>query len=710
MHSPMKTFLSCLFHLWLVVPFSATLASVDPPRPDLTGTELLESDLDGIATALEFMANRPLTSAEKGRLWVAFAQSARQTLPAERQTALTQLREMFRQIAAARGQGHEEMFREMLRKAFVQSAQAEAADPTSPVLLELLAGQPPAGKGSGLRESAPANGPPSTAVGTSSTASGTNTATVPGVAAPPGEVLAISGPTVKLQGLVLPDAIAVAILELGELGKSEPVQTLWQTVSQVQPMLPENLSKLWSKLGIDPGRDLRFLVFSVSARASTLAVIGQIEPSRIIELASSEGMTLAATQNMGIPVYQAVSSPQGSGANLAVAFPEQGVLLGTPEAVAAALASTGGSTPSIIPPGEGILLTVALAGLQQVRTPQTGAQQGQAPAAQAMRNIRTLLLRLNAVNGVEIALDATFSDASAANLVHATIQQALSQLKVQTEKPDLQELAGSVTLARGGAGLGLRLPISKRLTRKLVRQLQRKLTAKPMQHPETGVTLQLPQAPYAWVLQPGQGGQASTFQAKLPYGYGAISVVKADLGPNAWSSTIQQVADWQKQNLGEQTLLSSRVSKEGETEVHLMETKMGGYQYFSVQFFRDAMEQNEYKRFLITLSGWSQPMDYPFVKEETDFVASRLLAPGAPAPPAQAGRQPAPQGGYGPGQAGRSGTSSTAAALLKQQQEMMNQQQYFTMMSNMLNMQHQTSMAIIHNMGSGYTYEYEYGP
>jgi hypothetical protein len=35
---------------------------------------------------------------------------------------------------------------------------------------------------------------------------------------------------------------------------------------------------------------------------------------------------------------------------------------------------------------------------------------------------------------------------------------------------------------------------------------------------------------------------------------------------------------------------------------------------------------------------------------------------------------------------------------------MQRKQQNYTMMSNMLHMQHQTNMMIIHNMGNGWTY------
>ena len=69
-------------------------------------------------------------------------------------------------------------------------------------------------------------------------------------------------------------------------------------------------------------------------------------------------------------------------------------------------------------------------------------------------------------------------------------------------------------------------------------------------------------------------------------------------------------------------------------------------------------------------------------REEMDFIVSRILEP----PPEE--------------------TKSDSRDYLKAMEALNRQQQTYQMMSNMLQMQHETSMAIIHNMGSGWHYEY----
>jgi hypothetical protein len=483
----------------------------------------------------------------------------------------------------------------------------------------------------------------------------------------------------ELSSVVLPDALLAVVLDLRLLRSSTRLQELWNAATLAQPEVRTQIAALEAGLGIKLEEDLDAVVLSTSAKGSVLAFVGRLPEAKIVEAARGEKLTVTKDAAASVPLYLAKAE---KGEPLALAFPPRALLLGAEADVRATLGSNAPrEAASLLTAGGPHLLAASLAGVDRLLAEQAKTQPtppaASTPAAQAVQKLSSLSAGLDLDRKLDLFLRAGFSTQEAATTLQQVFQQAIEQTAASPD-PQAREAAKGMKLGLEGSTLSLTLGLSAAQMAHIVRDAQRDITAQKVTHVETGLELRLPRMPSAWTLQPAQDKFGSFWKAALPKGDGFVRVQSYDISkePN-W--TIEKEAEDLAKRVQGAAVLANRFVEAGGTKAHCLEVSEGTSRHRYEQFAKDGK--------LYLLIGSTNEGSFHRLGEEMDFIVGQILEP-----PAQQGTSPA----------------ESTAALLKASAELQRQNLNYQIMSNILQMQHETSMAIIYNMGGGYHYEYRY--
>lgn len=491
-----------------------------------------------------------------------------------------------------------------------------------------------------------------------------------------------AGPVVssaELQAAVLPDALFVAVLDLRLVRGSGRLQELWRAMTLAQPDLPTQLVQLEAGLGMKLGQDLDAIVLSGSQTGAVLAFIGRLPEEPIVAAARGEKLEVSKDAASAVPLY--LAKPEAGDA-LALAFPRRALLLGPEADVRATLGSPAPRQAAALAAAGGPhLLSFALCGVDRLLAEEAKASGTPQPApedaaARALQKLSSLSLALDLDKKLELSLQAGFSVQDAAAALHQAFSQALGQAAA-AQDASTREMLQAVRLGLDGSNLTLAFGLTAAQTGRISRDAQRGITATEATHAETGLKLHLPRLPHAWTLQqPEQDQFGSYWKAALPKGDGFLRVQSWDLSQETgW--TLEKEAEGLVQRLQKQKILVNRFIEAGGSRAHLVEAEEGLARHRYEQFAKDGK--------LYLLIGSSAEGPFRRLGEEMDFLVAQVLEP-----PAQA----------------ETSSDDSMTALLKASRDLQLQQLRFQTMSNILRMQHETSMSIIYNMGGGWRYEY----
>ena len=497
---------------------------------------------------------------------------------------------------------------------------------------------------------------------------------VPAQPTPPPASLGLA----ELQALVVPDALLVAVLDLRAMRGSSRLRELWAAMLLAEPDLPKQLGALETGLGVRLDEDLDALVLSSSAKGSVLALAGRLPEAKIVEAARGEKLTVTRDSTSVPPLYLARGE---KGAPVALGFAAQGLVIGAEADVRATLGSTGGREPAaLVARAGGHLICIALSGVdrllaEQAKVQATPPPDAANPAAQAVQKLASLTFALDLDRKLDLSLQAGFSAQDAASTVQALLNQALQQAGA-AQDVEARKAVQAMKVERDGSTVNLSLVLSAAQLGPIVRNAQREITAVESTHVETGLKLKLPRLPHAWALQASRDQWGSFWKATLPKGDGFLRLQAYDVSKETSWSIEKEAQDLEKR-VNAQQVLSNRFDEVGGVKVNCLEVLQGGAQHRYEQFPKDGK--------LYLLIGSTTPAAFKRLGEEMDFIVAQILPP-----PAAAG----------------SPAADSPASYLETMAALQRQQMSYQVMSNILQMQHETSMAIIYNMGGGYHYEY----